>query len=304
MDNVGQYASVNGRIVPVEEATVHILSPAMKYASALFEGCRGYWNSDREALLLFRLDCHLKRLFQGMKILRFESDVTPKTLRGWAMDLIRANGHRETMYFRINAYIDGTGNQGSRGPVSFAITTTPLQRSEAFEKGMRLGVSAWLRVADAAMPPRVKSIANYHNGRLAILDADAAGYDYPLFLTQSGKVSETAGSCFFIVRDGVIITPDVASDILESITRDSAIWLAREKLGFQVLERPVDRSEVYIAEEAFLTGTHHEIRPVTALDSVAIGSGVAGPMTRRLQQAYIDLAEGRDDSRPDWKIEL
>lgn len=285
-------ASYNGRLIAEADARIHALAPVVKYASAVFEGCRAYWNADDQQLYAFRLAEHIERLFDGMRILRFETDVTPAQLSGWVLDLIRENGHRETCYFRILAFIDGDGDQGARGPVSFIVTSAPLGRAREFTEGFRLGVSSWIRVSDRAMPPRVKCIANYHNGRLGILDAQEQGYDYPLFLTESGKVSETAGSCIFLVRKGKVHTPSGTSDILESITRDTVIHMLRES-GTEVIERPIDRSELYLADEVFITGTHQEVCPVVSIDNLACGDGVPGPFVRDLQAAFLDVVEGR-----------
>jgi len=300
MEELGAHASMNGEIIKIEDAKIHVLTPAAKYASAVFEGLRGYWNPEQEKLFLFRLNDHIRRMFDGMKILRFETDATPQQIHDWTIDLMRANNHRETIHFRIFAFIDGFGMQGSCGPVSYCITSTVAPRKAAFVDGIRLGVSSWLRISDTVMPPRVKCVANYHNGRLAILQAEAEGFDYPLFLTAHGKVSETAGSCLFLVKNSRVITPDLGSDILESITRDTAIRIARDEMGVDVEERPVDRSEIYLADEAFITGSHQEIRPVISLDGIKIGSGKRGPFVEEIQNRYIDLVEGRTESPDGW----
>lgn len=292
-------ASYNGKVIPEAEATIHALAPVVKYASGVFEGCRAYWNQNDQQLYAFRLTEHIDRLFDGMRILRFDTDVTRQELINWALTLLRKNGYRETAYFRILAFIDGKGDQGARGPVSFIVTTSTLTRGREFTEGFRLGVSSWVRVADRAMPPRVKCIANYHNGRLGILDAQEQGYDYPLFLTEAGRVSETAGSCIFLVKNGVVHTPSGTSGILESITRDTVILMLRGQ-GVEVRERPVDRSELYLADEAFITGTHQEVCPVVSIDNLKFGDGTPGPFVRGLQEAYLDVVEGRAGPA-DWR---
>ncbi|MEQ8654861.1 MAG: branched-chain-amino-acid transaminase [Kiloniellales bacterium] len=300
MTSSKRLASYNGQIIAEDEAKIHALSPAVKYASALFEGCRAYWNAEQQTLLAFRLADHIDRLFDGMRILRFEAEIDRETLTKWVLELIQRQGERQGLYFRILAFIDGRGDQGARGPVSFIVTQAPLGRGVEFERGFRLGVSSWVRVADRAMPPRVKCIANYHNGRLGILDAQQQGFDYPLFLTEAGKVAETAGSCLFLVKRGRVVTPSVTSDILESITRDTVLSLLAED-GITVEERAVDRSETYLAEEAFITGTHQEVCPVVAIDGLPIGTGKPGPFVRKLQQRYLDLVEGRSADPQGWR---
>ena len=300
MTEARRRASYNGKVIDEADAKIHALSPAAKYASAVFEGCRAYWDESAEQLWAFRLADHIERLFDGMRILRFDAKATSDEVTAWCLELLRRNQHRATAYFRILAFIDGFGDQGARGPVSFMITSAPLGRGREFEEGFRLGVSSWVRVADRAMPPRVKCIANYHNGRLGILDAQEQGFDYPLFLTDQGKVAETAGSCLFLLRKGRVVTPDIGSDILESITRDTAIHLLRAE-GIPVDERRVDRTEVYLAEEAFITGTHQEICPVVSVDGLPLGQGEPGPFVRRLQGRYLDLVEGRAEDPQGWR---
>jgi len=300
MTSTTRKASYNGRIIDEDDAKIHALAPVVKYASAVFEGCRAYWNEADRCLYAFRLKDHIDRLFDGMRILRFETDVTREMLTDWVLTLIRENGYRETMYFRILAFIDGKGDQGSRAPVSFIVTTAAMGRGREFTVGFRLGVSSWIRVSDRAMPPRVKCIANYHNGRLGILDAQEQGFDYPLFLTENGKVAETAGSCIFLYRHGKVFTPDTASDILESITRETVIMLLRNS-GVEVMERQVDRTELYLAEEAFITGTHQEVCPVVAIDGLPVGNGEGGQFVRNLQEMYLDLVEGRSADPEGWR---
>lgn len=300
MSNDKQFANMNGQLVHLDQATVHVLSPAVKYASAVFEGIRAYWNEDERELYVFRLGDHVRRLFDSMRLMRFATDVDAATVLRRTMETIRANEHRETIHLRILAYIDGRGDQGAEGPVSFAITTSRGPRSAKFDSGIRLGISSWARISDRTMPPRVKCVANYNNGRLAIMQAKLDGHDNALFLTDAGKVSETPGSCFFIVKDGRLITPSSTQDILEGITRDTVIRLAREKLQLEVVERALDRSEAYLADEAFVCGSRQEILPAVAIDHYPIGGGSPGTLTRALQQAYVEIAERRTPAPEGW----
>ena len=297
-------ANVNGKIVPLDQATVHVLSPAVKYASAVFEGIRGYWSAKENDLYVFRLDEHIERLFASMKVMRFALEVSPDTIRNWILETIRANGHRETVHIRILAYVDGRGEQGAAGPISFAVTTAVAPRSQKFETGIRLGVSSWVRISDRVMPPRVKCVANYNNGRLATMEVKMHGYDNALFLTESGKVAETPGSCFFMIKGNRLITPSPDQDILESITRDTVIAVARENGLLEVVERPVDRSECYLADEAFVCGSNQEILPVVGIDGLKIGEGKPGKHTKNLQDSYIEVVEGRRRSRSAWCISV
>ena len=177
----------------------------------------------------------------------------------------------------------------------------PRKKPKFAESGMSLGVSSWQRLSDNASPPRIKCTANYHNARLTMLQAKADGYDGALMLTPQGKVSEAPIACFFMVRDGKLITPDKTSNILESITRDTIITRYKELTGFDVEERTVDRSELYFAEEAFLCGTGQEILPVTAIDKLPVGDGSVGPLTQQLRQDYFNIVRGVCDDHPEWR---
>ncbi len=282
---------VDGELVPFADAAVHPLSLGMAYATTVFEGLRAYRNPDSGRYTLFRLDEHLKRLQIGMKVMRFQADdkaFEPGYLRECLRRLIAANEPDDDVYIRLLVYIKGIGLMATRGPVGFTAAAMPRDRPKFAEKGMSLGVSSWNRLSDNASPPRVKATANYHNARLTHLQAQSDGYDGALMLTQAGKVSEAPIACFFMVRDGQLITPSVTSNILESITRDTIITLYQESTGRTVQQREIDRSELYFADEAFLCGTGQEIIPVVSIDRFAVGDGTVGPLTRSLQKLYYD----------------
>jgi branched-chain amino acid aminotransferase len=292
--------SLNGRVVPYDQCLVHGFSGAVKYGAAVFEGLRGYWNEERQDLYVFRLADHLARLRFGMRVMRLEPAFEAAFLEEALMAMIRANGLRETVHLRMIAFLDGDNELAATGPVGLVCGAVPRPRSKAVEEGVHVAVSTYARIPDNAMPPRVKATGNYINNRAAELEARRNGYGGVLILTAAGKVSEGSGACFFMVRNGALHTPDTASDILESITRDTVITLAREA-GIAVHERAIDRHEVYAAEEAFWCGTGYEIQPILSLDRVAIGAGVPGPLTRALQRAYFDVVEGRTEAHPDWR---
>ncbi len=198
-------------------------------------------------------------------------------------------------------YVEGTGLMATTGPVGFTAAAMPREKPKFAETGMSLGVSSWHRLDDNASPPRIKSTANYHNARLAALQAKSDGYDGALMLTAAGKVSESPIACFFMVRDGELITPSKSSGILESITRDTIITRYHELTGKRVAERVIDRSELYFADEAFLCGTGQEIIPVVKIDRFAVGDGSIGPITRELSRDYFDLVRGVLPAHPEWR---
>ncbi|MGE0311508.1 MAG: aminotransferase class IV [Lautropia sp.] len=291
---------VDGELIPFAEASVHPLSLAVAYATTVFEGLRAYRNPVTGGYALFRLDDHLRRLKAGMKVMRFEDTLDLGSLKSKLAELIAANRPDDDVYIRLLVYIKGIGLMATRGPVGYTAAAVPRDKPRYAERGMHVGVSSWSRLADNASPPRIKATANYHNARLAHLQAQADGYDGALMLTPAGKVSEAPIACFFMVRDGRLITPSSSSNILESITRDTILTLHQAQTGQAVIERDVDRSELYLAEEAFLCGTGQEISPVVSIDRLPVGGGEPGPVTRMLQARYADTVRGMCEDSRGW----
>ena len=296
-----EFVSLNGKVVAYDDARVHVMTPALRYAFNVFEGIRGYWNADRNEMYIFRLDDHLNRLQWSMRFMRYEEVYAHDYLRACLMDVIKANAYREDIHVLMMAYMDGDGEMTASGPIGLAVIALAGRRDSRFETGMTCQVGSWARIGDNAQPPRVKSVANYHNGRLGWVQARADGYDSVIFLTAAGKVSEGPGACVFIVRDGVPVTPSVTSGILESITRESLIELLDADLDRPVVEREVDRTELYGAAEAFFCGTRIEVAPIVEIDRYALGDGGPGPLTRELRARYLAVARGDVADRPEWR---
>jgi branched-chain amino acid aminotransferase len=292
---------MNGELLPFAEARLHPLALAVTYAATVFEGLRAYHVPDTGQFALFRLAEHIRRLQIGMKLMRFDGTYEVEYLRDCLTRLVHANEPDDDVYIRLLVYIEGQGLMGTTGPVGFTAAAMPREKPKFAETGMSLGVSSWHRLADNASPPRMKSTANYVNARLAVHQAKSDGYDGALMLTPEGKVSEAPIACFFMVRDGQLITPDRASNILESITRDTILTRYRELTGTVAEERTVDRSELYFAEEAFLCGTGQEILPVTAIDRLPVGDGSVGPITSELRGDYFDIVRGINLDHPEWR---
>lgn len=290
----------NGELLPYAEARVHPMSLAMTYATAVFEGLRAYRNPETGAFKIFRLAEHVRRLQAGMKVMRMERRFEVDEVAALLTRLIRANEPDDDVYVRLLVYVEALGLMAQTGPVGFTAAASPRERPKYAETGMSLGVSSWTRLSDNASPPRIKATANYHSARLTQLQAKADGYDGALMLTPAGKVSEAPIACFFMVRDGKLITPGLGSNILESVTRDTIITLHEELTGQPVAQRDVDRSELYFAEEAFVCGTGQEIIPVVAIDRLPVGDGQPGPITRRLQKTYFDTVRGLVPDRHEW----
>ncbi|HXA70638.1 MAG TPA: branched-chain amino acid transaminase [Stellaceae bacterium] len=296
-----KYLSMNGEIVPFADAKIHTLTPGVKYGTGVFEGIRGYWNERRKDMYLFRLEEHLNRLHFSMKVMRFEHQLENRQMTRALIDLIKANELREDVHIRLLVWLDGEGDMNATGPIGWSIAALPRPPSKAVSEGVHCAVSSWRRISDNAMPARVKATANYNNGRLATLQGRIDGYDNVIILTHQGRVSESPGSCFFMVRNGVPTTPGVNSDILESVTRATVMQIFSEYLGRETVERDIDRTELYAAEETFFCGSGYEIQPILSIDRQPVGTGTAGELTRALQQKYFALVRGETGDHPEWR---
>ena len=293
---------LNGKIVAYEDCKVHAFSGGLKYGAGVFEGIRAYWNAAQEELYVFRLAEHLERLRFGMRVMRYDEIFTVAHMEDCILRMIRANAVRENVHIRIIAYIDSDDELSGCGPIGLVCGAVPRAPSRFLEAGMKIQVSSYTRIADNSLPPRVKCTANYINNRAAELEAKRHGHDGVLMLTKEGKVSEGSGACFFLVRDGALHTPDTGSDILESITRSTVIELARRDLGLTVVERSIDRTEIYAADEAFWCGTGYEVLPVVSVDGLTIGSGRRGVATAAVQKRYFDIVCGRAPDHAGWRL--
>lgn len=295
-----RFILMDGEAVPYADAKIHVLSPAITYAATVFEGIRAYWNDDERRMWIFRLDDHLRRLQASMRIMRYDAQLDLARLAEQVATAIRVNELREDIHLRVLAMIEGVPTVTTSGPVKIAITAGPYPPNRFVDRGMALGVSTWQRVHDTASPPRVKATANYANGRLAMLEAKNDGYDAALMLTRDGKVSEAPVAAFFMVRAGRAITPRASDGILESITRDTLFTLFRDELGVAVEERPIDRSELYTADEMFLCGSGWEVAPVASIDRLTVGDGGVGPVTRAVRDLYREVVTARRPRYADW----
>jgi branched-chain amino acid aminotransferase len=290
---------LDGEFVAWNDAKIHVFSPAVKYGAAVFEGIRGYWNTETETMYLFRLEEHMRRLELSQRIMRFSRIVPAETMMDATIELMRRNGFRSSVHIRPTVYVGGFGESNAQEPVGTFVTAIARDTPRKVQTGVRAQVSSWQRIADNVMPARAKANANYNNSRYAGIQAAKDGYDAAIFLNSRGKLSEGQGMCLFLIRNGIAVTPSVTSDILESITRDTVIRLLRDQ-GVEVQERDVDRSEFFDASEAFFCGTGAEITPIINVDGDAIGAGIPGEVTRALQTAYFDLAFARTDADHAW----
>jgi branched-chain amino acid aminotransferase len=296
----------SGRLVPWQDATIHINAVGHASTAAVFEGVKAYRAADGERLLVFRLEDHLRRLYRSARICRLELPYRLPVLRDAVLELLRANEYRYDAYIRPWAFPAGVIREQmvpAGAPCEVVVDSWPFRSGLTGGRGCRAAVSSWRRIGEATMPPRVKAFSNYHNGRLAMMEARENGHDWPILLNERHQVAEGPGACICLVRDGVAVTPSLGSGLLESITRSTALTLLGE-LGIPVEEREVDRSELYLCDELFFMGTAWEILPVTAIDGLAVPGGEAGPVTTRLRDRYDDILRGRSNDHPEWTTEV
>lgn len=296
----------NGELTPWEQATVHVNAVGHASVAAIFEGIKAYLSADGQRLLLFRLEDHLHRLYASARICRLHLPFDRHQLRSAILALLRANGcHRDT-YVRPWAFPSGIIREPmvpANVSCEIVVDCWPFTSELPRARGCRAMVSSWVRIADGSTPPRIKAFSNYHNGRLALIESRVNGHDWPVLLNQQGKVSEGAGACVGLVRDGVLITPSFTSDVLESVTRATVLELARSE-AVRIEVREVDRSELYLADELFFMGTGWEILPVTEIDGLPVGDGRIGRVTVCLMDAYTDLVRGKSDKYYEWFTEI
>lgn len=299
-----RYLWWNGELVAWQDAKVHVTDLAWSATGAVFEGIRAYWNDQREELYVFRLREHMQRLKDSSKMVRLPIDASVDELIELTVDLLRKNESREDTYIFPLVYF-GAAQTKRADPSSLkgdlVVHTTP--RSSHLGTGLeqRAKISSWTRISDNVMPPRVKNISNYRNGQLATYEVKLDGYDVALLLGPDGKVAEAPGACVMFVKNNQLVTPDPASGILESITRDAIMTLAREELGMPVIERRVDRTELYTAEEIFLCGTMAEVTPIVEIDRFQIGKGGIGPVTMELERLFTQVVRSQEPKRANWR---
>ncbi len=299
-----EYVWWNGERRRWDDCTVHVTELGWSTVGAVFEGIRAYTGDTSGELYIFRLQEHLERLERSMRLVRLKLDYSLEELTKATLDLMEANGTREDTYIRPLAYAaDTSGKRFAQlgYDAALLINTHPMETHLKSGITQSARVSSWRRISDDVMPPRVKNISNYRNSQLASIEARADGYDTAFLLNHQGKVSEGPGACVMFVAGGKLITPDVGSGILESITRDALMTLAREVLGMDIVERAVDRTELYLADEVFTCGTAAEITPIVNIDKFAIGSGGIGDVTRALESAFDDVLRGRDPRYAHWR---
>ena len=296
------YAFFKGRVVPYKEANVGVLTHALNYGSAVFGGLRAYWNDDEQQLFIFRPQDHFKRFLQSASLMRMELPYSADQLVDALTELMRKEGHKEDCYIRPLAFFadEIIGVRLHRLNTELSMVALPFGSYGTNEDGQHVTVSSWRRVDDNIIPARGKIAAAYVNSAFVKTDANLAGFDEALVLNQDGHLSEGSAANVFMLRNGVWATPMITDNILEGITRRSIIQFMREDLKWEVVERSIDRTEVYLADEMFFAGTGVQIAAITKVDHRKVGTGQMGEQTTQLKKFFLDVVHGRNPKYRGW----
>jgi branched-chain amino acid aminotransferase len=297
----------SGELVAWDAATIHVTSIGHASVSSVFEGIKAYWNADEEELFVFRLEEHIDRFLDSIRLVRLRNRFSRDEIIEAVLTLLRANETRADVYIRPWIYATGLVREMMMPPdndAELVIDTWWFNSRMLTERACTAMITSWARIDESSMPPRIKAFSNYHNGRLGIIEARTRGADWPIFLNRNYKVTEGPASCIGMIKRGVFYTPPLTSGILDSITRSTFLTLIPEMLGIPVVERDIDRTELYLADELFFLGTGWEVLPIGEVDGMKIGDGSMGRYTRQLDRAYHDLVRGKTASHPEWRRAL
>ena len=300
-------AYFRGNVVPIEDANVNVMTHALHYGTAVFEGVRGNWNQSKDSMFVFRMREHYVRLLQGCKMLMMDIPYTADDLCDITVDLVKQCACKQDLYIRPLAYkseelvanlkLQDLGSD-------FTLIMVPFGAYIESDGALKCCTSSWRRVDDTIIPPRVKISGHYVNSILAKTEATLAGFDEAIMLTPDGYVSEGSGENLFMVNGNKLVTPPVADNNLTGITRDSSISIACDELGMELEERRIRRSELYFAEEVFLTGTAAHIQAVGELDNRLVGTGSVGEVTSKINVIYQKAIRGENPKYSDWCTEI
>lgn len=297
-----EYVYLDGNYIEKEKATLPIMTHAFLYGTAVFEGIRAYYNREEDQLYAFRVKEHFERLINSGKIMHMKSPFTVEEYCENFKALLKKNDYHQDVYIRPNLFKSAQkiGPGLTNNPDSYLLFTLPMGDYIDTSKGLRVCVSNWRRNSDNAIPPRGKVAGAYANTALIVTDARLAGFDDAIVLSENGTVTEGSAMNFFMVKDNKLITSNTTDDILIGVTRNTVITLAREELGIEVEEKVIDRTELYLADEAFYSGTGAQISPVVNIDNRDLGDGKVGPVVEKLQKLYFDVVRGKVEKYRKW----
>jgi len=295
------YAYFQNQFVPLAEARISVMTHALHYGTAVFEGIRGNWNSEQEQMFIFRLKEHYQRLEDGSHLLRMNLPHSVDNMCQITIELVRKCDFKEDIYIRPLVYksSEALGVRLHDLDNEFLVFAIPWGRYLDME-ACRCGISSWRRPADDVIPPRAKITGLYINNAFTKTEAIDKGFDEGIMLSRDGHVSEGSGENIFLVKDGGLITPPISDSILVGITRDTAIMLAKNELGMETIERSIETDELFTADECFLTGTAAHITPIAEIDNRKIGNGKVGEIAGRLQKLYFEVIKGNNQKYLEW----
>jgi len=294
------YAYFRGEVVPLEQAKISVSTHALHYGTAVFEGIRGNWNQEDGCHYLFRLREHFERLAMSSRIMMLDMRDSVDRLCELSVEIVERSGYTEDVYLRPLVYTSseqlGVRLHNLEHDTLIFVTPFPAYLPDS----ARCHTSTWRRVNDTGIPPRAKVTGIYANSALAKTEANLNGFDEAIMLNEDGHVSEGSGENIFIIRKGKLITPGPADNVLEGITAATVVQLARDELGIETVERTIDRSELYVCDEVFMTGTAAHLTPVVEVDRRPVGTGLPGPITRKLGDLFYDAIRGRNEKYRHW----
>ena len=304
--DLSKHAFFEGKIVPLADAKINIATHGFLYGTAVFGGMRAYWNEEKKRLFVFRPYDHFRRLLNSGRMMAMSIPYDEESLIQLTLDVLRMDDWKEDIYLRPTIYKAdmGIGVKLHDLRDEFCMFVMKFEKYLKNDTNAHVTFSSWRRIDDNAIPARGKVAGAYANSALIKTDANRAGFDEALVLDHNGHVSEGSAMNIFMIRDGVLVTPPVTDNILEGITRRSIIELARNELGIQVVERSIDRTEVFISEEMFMTGTAAQMVAVTKIDHRLVGRGEMGPITTKLRTLFDDVVRAKVPKYQNWNVEI
>ena len=304
--DLSKHAFFEGKIIPLADAKINIATHGFLYGTAVFAGMRSYWNEEKKRLFVFRPYDHFHRLLHSTQMMAMETSYDEESLIQLTLDVLRTDHWQQDVYMRPTFYKSdmGIGVRLHDLKDEFCLFTMAFEKYVKNDTNAHVTISSWRRIDDNMIPARGKVAGAYANSALIKTDANRAGFDEALVLDQNGHISEGSAMNVFMPRDGVLITPPVTDNILEGITRRTIMELANNELGLKVVERSIDRTEVFVCEELFMTGTAAEITAVTKIDYRPVGAGVMGPVTTKLRLLYDAVIRARNPKYQHWNVEV
>jgi branched-chain amino acid aminotransferase len=304
--DLSKHAFFEGKIIPLGDAKINIATHGFLYGTAVFSGMRAYWNEEKKRLFVFRPFDHYHRLLNSARMMSMEIPYDEESLIQLTLDVLQADDWKQDIYLRPTIYKSdmGIGVRLHDLKDEFCMFVMAFEKYVKNDSNAHLTFSSWRRIDDNAIPARGKVAGAYANSALIKTDANRAGFDEAIVLDQNGHVSEGSAMNIFMVRDGVLCTPPITDNILEGITRRSIIELAHNELGLQVMERSIDRTEVFVAEEMFMTGTAAQVVAVTKIDHRPVGTGSMGPITAKLRELFDQVVHAKNPKYKQWNLEV